>query len=131
MERLEEHPLVESASCLKVRTSKEETRQVFVLLGEPPAELDLGIFGTFSLGEYYREPLRCTKYQRFDHHVTKCRSKPHCGVCSEEHLTDVCIQKLKDSILPKAKCPSCGLEHHAWNPICEERHKRPEIPPGL
>jgi len=79
----------------------------------------------------YREPLRCTQCQRFDHHVTKCRSKPQCGVCSEEHLTDVCIQKIKNGTKLTAKCPNCGLGHHAWNPVCEERRKCLNIPPGL
>jgi len=63
--------------------------------------------------------------------VTKCRSKPRCGVCSEEHLTDVCIQKIKNGTKPTAKCPNCGLGHHAWNPVCEERRKCLNIPPGL
>jgi len=55
MDHLENHPLVESSTRLRVRTSKEITRQVLVTLrGEPPAELHLGIFGRYILREYYR-----------------------------------------------------------------------------
>lgn len=129
MDRLENHPLIESASRLKVWSTKEETRQVLVtIIGEPPKEIKLGIFGTFSLREYYHEPLRCSKCQRFDHHVSKCRSNPRCGVCSEAHLTEICINKIKAGTRPPAKCPNCNMGHHAWNPYCRERRKRLNLP---
>lgn len=132
MECLEDHPQIESASRLKVRSSKEETRQVLVTIVEdPPSKIHLGIFGTFSLREYHKEPLRCSKCQWFDHHISKCRSKPRCGVCSEEHLSDICFRKIKEGSRLTSKCPNCGLGHHAWKPICEERRKRLNIPAGL
>lgn len=129
MECLEDHPQIESAFRLKVRSSKEETRQVLVTIVEdPPSKIHLGIFGTFSLREYHKEPLRCSKCQWFDHHISKCRSKPRCGVCSEDHLSDICFRKIKEGSRLTAKCPNCGLGHHAWKPICEERRKRLNIP---
>lgn len=65
MDRLEEHPLVEPVTCLKVRSLKKETQQgVVTLIGEPPTELPLGIFGTFSLREYYLELLWCKSKPR-------------------------------------------------------------------
>ena len=129
LSRLREHPLIDSASRLIARPSKEETRQVLVnVLGDPPTELQLGIFGTFRLREYYQEPIRCGKCQRFDHHVSKCRSKARCGVCSEPHLTDLCITKLKEGYPTTAKCPNCGDSHHAWNPKCPERLQRLVLP---
>lgn len=52
LDRLRDHPLIESASRLIARSSKE-TRQVHVtILGDPIKELNLGIFGTFSLREH-------------------------------------------------------------------------------
>lgn len=87
LDRLRDHPLIESASRLIARSSKEETRQVHVtILGDPIKELNLGIFGTFSLREHYREPTRCSKCQRYGHHVAKCRGQARCGICSESHL---------------------------------------------
>lgn len=75
-----QHPSVETATRMKVRFSKEETRQILIsYLGEPPEYLRTTT-GTFTLCKYYPEPLRCTKCQRFDHHVTKCRFRPRCGL---------------------------------------------------
>jgi len=132
MERLLEHHLIESASRLKFWPTKEETRQVLVtIVGESIKEISLGIFGTFSLRTYYPEPLRCTKCQKFDHHYTKCKANPKCGVCSGNHASDTCIQKLKNGEKPPAKCPNCGEGHHAWNPVCAERINRLKLPPEI
>lgn len=120
LDHIKEHPLIESATQLVARPSKEETRQVLVtILGEPITEIQLGIFGTFHLREYYPEPPRCARCQRFDHLAAKCRSHPRCGVCAEYHLTNICIKKLKEGQTTIAKCPNYG-DHHAWNPICPE-----------
>lgn len=93
MDHLENHPLVESATRLRVRISKEETRQVLVTLrGEPPSELHSGIFGVFTLREYYREPLRCTKFKCFNHHVTNADPNP-IAVSALRNTSSMCAFK--------------------------------------
>lgn len=125
-----QHSNVETATRMKVRFSKEKTRQILIsYLGEPPEYL-LTTTGTFTLRKYYPEPLRCTKCQRFGH-LTKCRFRPCCGVCSELHLTEICLQNIRDGKKPTAKCPNCSQGHHAWNLKCPERKKRLNIPPDL
>lgn len=119
---LQKYSLIETASCLIVRPSKEETHKVLVtVLGDPHTEVHLGIFITFNLREYYPEPTRCGKCQRFGHYVSKGRSMATCSACSELHLTDLCTIKIREGKPITAKCPICGATHHAWNPICPER----------
>lgn len=97
MDRLEKHPLIKSATRLNFRPNKEDKRQVLVTIqGEPITEISLGIFGTFHLRPYYPEPLRCTKCQCFDHHISMCRAQPRCAICSETHATEVCLAKIKN-----------------------------------
>lgn len=126
---LQKYSLIETASCLIVRPSKEETHKVLVtVLGDPHTEVHLGIFITFNLREYYPEPTRCGKCQQFDHDVSKYRSTARCGVCSKPHLTDICITKIREGKLTTAKCPNCSDTHHVWNPICPERLRRLALP---
>lgn len=129
MDRLEEHPLIESATRMKFRLTKD-TRQVLVtVLGDPTKEISLGIFSIFTLTPYYPEPLRCTKCRRFDHHMLKCKAQLRCGICSEPHATDICLTKFKGGEKTVARCPNCGKPHHAWNPTCPEHVKRLRLPP--
>lgn len=131
LDRIREHPLIETATWLLARTSKEEMIQVLItVLGDPITKMQLEIFGNFKLQEYYPEPPCCLRCPCFDHLASKCRSHAHFGACVKPHLTDICIKKLKEGQPTFAKSPNCGDAHHAWNPICPERLHRLSLPSG-
>lgn len=71
------------------------------------AEINLGIFDTFTTRVYIPEPLRCFKCQCFSHHQAKCRVSPCCVICAQPHATEECLPKHKTG-KTIAKCPNCG-----------------------
>ncbi|XP_068204203.1 uncharacterized protein [Palaemon carinicauda] len=75
-----------------------------------------------------REPLRCYNCQRFGHHKEECRSPTICGVCSNHHHTQNCIDAHREGIETHARCPNCTGPHHAWNKKCPEFLKRLPTP---
>ena len=142
LDAVEAHPQVTSAKRLTSWRSKEDTRQVLVVMvGPPPEKLDLGSWGRYHLRPYKGEPVRCYKCQRFNHLKALCTHDERCGVCSQPHATEECISRLKAKEETTPKCPNCGKAHHAWNPRCPERLRRlprshrqqqqePRNPPG-
>ncbi|XP_068214530.1 uncharacterized protein [Palaemon carinicauda] len=82
-------------------------------IGPLPSSLDLGVLGTFPIEEYMPEPLRCYRCQRYGHHKEECKGPITCGVCSQRHSTEMCIQAHKDGKETNPKCPNCSRPHHA------------------
>ena len=74
------------------------------------------------------EPLRCFKCQAFGHVQKHCRAVELCAVCSGRHPTSECISALRSGERPAARCPNCGMGHHAWSKLCPERLRR--LPPS-
>lgn len=100
------------------------------ILEDPVKEINLGFYSTFSLREHYQEPTRCSEYQRYGHHVAKYRGQTRCRICSEPHLTYVCITKYKEGTPATAKWPNCRERHHIWYTGCPERLKCLAYPSG-
>ena len=124
------HANVLSATRLRATRDNIPTRQVLVeLQGPPPAKLDLGCWGSYTLRAFQGEPVRCYKCQRFNHLQARCEHSARCGVCSGPHPTEDCIGRHKANEPTTAKCPNCGKKHHAWNPQCPERLRRMRRPP--
>ncbi|ROT69723.1 hypothetical protein C7M84_012045 [Penaeus vannamei] len=97
LSRLREHPLIDSASRLIARPSKEETRQVLVnVLGDPPTELQLG----------YPTTAKC----------------PNCGD-SHHAWNPICPERLQRLVLPSKVALSSDQRPprtftrkiHTWN----------------
>lgn len=118
---LEEHPLVESATRLKVRTSKKKKKKTSssysprsLLPSYTGAYLGNSLIGNITVNPSFARNVNVLI-------ITWKSTDPSPSVCSEEHLTDICIQKIKDRTRPTAKIPNCGLGHNA---------KWLTIPPG-
>ncbi|KAG7166711.1 Nucleic-acid-binding protein from mobile element jockey-like 10 [Homarus americanus] len=119
------HPKVTKAERCVTSQDKAQTRQVLVdIKGTVPEEVDLGNWGTSKLRPFVPEPLRCYKCQEFGHHQSRCHKKVRCGICSQSHMTEMCIQKHKEGTTTTAKCPNCGKKLHAWSTSCPERRER-------
>lgn len=122
---LQRHPQVEEAERCLTSRQREETRQVLISVRGPlPPMLDLGNWGVYYIRPWVPEPLRCFRCQKFGHHRTDCSRPPKCGVCSGNHMTEECLQKLKAKQEVAAKCPNCSGRHHAWSPLCPSRQQR-------
>ncbi|KAG7172481.1 RNA-directed DNA polymerase from mobile element jockey-like 9, partial [Homarus americanus] len=121
------HPKVTKAERCVTSRDKAQTRQVLMdIKGTVPEEVDLGNWGTYKLRPSVPEPLRCYKCQKFGHHQSRCHKNVRCGICSQSHMTEMCIQKHKDGTITTAKCPNCGKKHHAWSTSCPERLRADE-----
>ncbi|KAG7164302.1 Nucleic-acid-binding protein from mobile element jockey-like 2 [Homarus americanus] len=122
------HPKVAKAERCVTSQDKAQTRQVLVdIKGTVPEEVDLGNWGTYKLRPFVPEPLRCYKCQKFGHHQSRCHKNVRCGICSQSHMTEMCIQKYKDGTTTTAKCPNCGKKHHTWSTSCPERRERMKV----
>ena len=125
LEAIEAHPHVLSATRLRGTRTRGPTRQVLVVYeGIPPEKLQLGCWGRYDVRPYQGEPVRCFQCHRFNHIRARCEHPVRCGVCSEAHPTERCIERHKAKEATTAKCPNCGKRHHAWNPQCPERLRR-------
>ncbi|KAG7157175.1 RNA-directed DNA polymerase from mobile element jockey-like 4, partial [Homarus americanus] len=122
------HSKVTKAERCVTSWDKAQTRQVLVdIKGTVPEEVDLGNWGTYKLRPFVPEPLRCYKCQKFGHHQSRCHKNVRCGICSQSHMTEMCIQKHKGETITTAKCPNCGKKHHAWSTSCPERRERMKV----
>ena len=125
LQAVEAHPHVLSATRLRAHRDKVPTRQILLVYeGPPPPKLDLGSWGRYALRPYQGEPVRCYKCQRFGHLQATCQHPVRCGVCSQAHPTEQCIDRHKASEVTTARCPNCTKGHHAWNVKCPERMRR-------
>ncbi|KAG7158674.1 Nucleic-acid-binding protein from mobile element jockey-like 5 [Homarus americanus] len=117
------YPKVTKAERCVTSQDKAQTGQVLVdIKGTVPEEVDLG-----NLHPFVPEPLRCYKCQEFGHHQSRCHKNVICGICSQSHKTEICIQKHKDVTITTAKCPNCGKKHHAWSTSCPQRRERMKV----
>ncbi|KAG7157513.1 Nucleic-acid-binding protein from mobile element jockey-like 11 [Homarus americanus] len=122
------HPKVTKAERCVMSQDKAQTKQVLVdIKGIVPKEVGLGNWGTYKLRPFVPEPLRCYKCQEFGHHQSRCHKKVGCGICSQSHKTEMCVQKLKEGTTTTAKYPNCGKKHHAWSTSCPERRERMKV----
>ncbi|XP_068205164.1 uncharacterized protein [Palaemon carinicauda] len=99
-------------------------RLIATFIGPVPSSLDLGVWGTNPIEEYTPEPLRCYRCQQYGHHKEECKGPITCGVFSQRHSTEVCIQAHKDGRKTNPKCHNCYRLHHAWNRRCAQRLRR-------
>lgn len=77
---------------------------------EIPSEVTVA-WQLFKTATYVPKPLRCSKCNRFGHHVTRCKSaKTICSFCAGEHAYADCKAK---GNLASAKCANCGQNHSA------------------
>ncbi|XP_068204839.1 uncharacterized protein [Palaemon carinicauda] len=125
-------PLSIAASCNNIGcavcgTSKYNVlvrRLIATFIVPVPSKLDLEVWGTFPIEEYTPELLRCYRCQRFGHDKEECRGPIICGVCSQRHWTEVCIEVHKEGRHTTSKCPNFSRPHHAWNKCCPECLKK-------
>ncbi|KAG7166896.1 putative RNA-directed DNA polymerase from mobile element jockey-like 91 [Homarus americanus] len=104
VEVVTKHSKVTKAERCVTSRDKAQTRQVLVdIKGTVPEEVDLGNWGTYKLRPFVPEPLRCYKCQKFGHHQSRCHKNVRCGICSQSHMTEMCIQKHKDGTITTAK----------------------------
>lgn len=102
--------------------SGNPTRKVVATFqGDIPAQIFLGVWGSFPTETFTPEPLRCYKCHRFGHHSSRCTAKERCGICSKSHPTKQCLDAYKRGETVESKCPNCSLKHHAWNKRCRAR----------
>ena len=127
LDPLTKHANIQSATRCKFPQNGHDTRQVIIEHEGPlSGKLDLGIWGMFYIRPYSQEPLRCYRCQAFGHGISRCKNTVRCGICSENHSTEECLQKYKAKQKIVSKCPNCQGEHHAWNKSCPERRWRVE-----
>ena len=55
---------------------------------------------------------QCYNCYKYGHQAARCKQKPWCVKCSEEHDMNKCKN-------PIAKCTNCGGPHTAWHNQCE------------
>lgn len=122
LDPLTEHESITSAERCTAGREKMQTKQVLITFQGPlPDHINLGAFGRYKIRRYQKEPIRCYKCQRFGHHISRCTYTTRCGVCSQEHETEVCITKHKNGEHTNARCVNCRQKHHVWFPKCPER----------
>ncbi|XP_068226470.1 uncharacterized protein [Palaemon carinicauda] len=115
---------VEKADRCKNRDNVPVRRLLATFIGPVPSSLDLGVWGTYPIQEYTPEPLRCYHCQRYGHHKEDCQGPAFCGVCSQRHNTEICIQAHKNGQETHPKCRNYSRPHHAWNKRCPESLRR-------
>ena len=119
--RVEEISGVKWAKRLQSKQGRDTPHGLVAFEGEAPEVLDLGWYGVYALQPYAREPIRCFRCQRFNHHQSTCNAAPRCGVCAGRHETQRCIQRHRDGTATTPRCPNCAGPHHAWNNGCPRR----------
>ncbi|XP_068221892.1 uncharacterized protein [Palaemon carinicauda] len=115
---------IETADRCTNRENVPVRRLLATFIGPVPSSLDLGVWGTFPIQDYTPKPLRCYHCQHYGHHKEDCKSPAFCGVCSQRHNTEICIQAHKNGQETRPKCHNCSKPHHAWNKRCPERLRR-------
>ncbi|XP_068206407.1 uncharacterized protein [Palaemon carinicauda] len=115
---------VDKADCCKNRDNVPVRRLLATFIYPVPSSLDLGVWGTFPVTDYTPEPLRCYNCQHYGHHKEDCQGPATCGVCSQRHDTEICIQAHKNGKETHPKCRNCSRPHHTWNKRCPERLRR-------
>ena len=63
-------------------------------------------------------PTRCYNCQRYGHQARSCLAKARCSLCTEQHHTQVCIDKRTNNQPIEIKCANCGGQHTAANKSC-------------
>ena len=123
MSHLTKLPQILSAERQQSKAGHPTKTVVCNFKGPIPQQINLGMWGRFKVTTYHKEPLRCFNCQRFGHHKNQCTATTICAICSQRHNTDLCLSKLKagDADKPKARCPNCKQQHHAWNRRCPAR----------
>ena len=111
--------------CVPKRERTQVTRQVLLVPTGPLLKpLNLGVWGSFETRLYVPEPMRCYRCQKFGHHSARCTYRPICAICSKNHATSECMEKLKRQEKVPARCANCQGRHHAWFPNCPARIQR-------
>ena len=130
LELLEDLPNVLKAErCVPKKEKTQVTKQVLLKhIGPLPSELDLGHWGSYKVRPYVPEPLRCFRCQKFGHHQAQCTYKEICAICSKNHATSQCMEKLKQKAPVQARCANCKGGHHAWYAECPARKQRVRAP---
>ncbi|KAG1784717.1 uncharacterized protein HD556DRAFT_1196203, partial [Suillus plorans] len=67
-----------------------------------------------------REPIRCAKFQHFNHIAHNCSAPADiCGTCGNQHRTSAC-----NSFCTTCCVNCCSQQHMSWNRSCPEFTKR-------
>lgn len=72
------------------------------------------------------ETIQCANCQKFGHPTIRCRSRPACGICGNPHpTTDHVFITVHNPSFNEIRCRNCSGPHHATDPSCPNRPKRP------
>ena len=98
-----------------VRDSKTINTNTYILTFDRvqiPKTINIG-YTRVKVEQYIPTPLRCTKCQKFGHHISKCkRAIPTCAKCSQPHNQTECNQQTPN------KCANCQGDHPAFSKFC-------------
>ncbi len=74
------------------------------------------------------ETVQCANCHKFGHPTIRCRSRPSCAICGNNHFTtDHVFVTVHNPQYNKVQCSNCSGPHHATNPFCpaRPRHRNP------
>lgn len=113
-EIMEEHSEIEKVDF--VIKGGQKTGTVFLTFAKfvqvKPESVTLG-YQTYKCNEYYPQPVRCYRCQRFGHMGNQCHGKPRCSKCGGEHEWKECKEE-------NMKCCNCGEAHSAAYKGCSK-----------
>lgn len=120
---IEEMESVVSAERVTKFTDKIPQDQVIIKWKGPfPKALEVPFHRKFPLVVYQEPPLQCKKCYRYNHKIYNCRFMMRCGICAQQHETQLCLDKRKkDNKETRMTCPNCKGNHPAWSWGCPER----------
>ena len=106
---------------IKIKGEPTNTFVITIESSKVPSSIKVA-WMNIPLSVYIPNPLRCFKCQKYGHHISRCRaSKPSCGKCAQEHLTEDCTSG------GKFQCANCGEEHQAYSRSCLVWQREREI----
>ncbi|KAI5637390.1 hypothetical protein NE865_09821 [Phthorimaea operculella] len=77
-------------------------------------------YSALPVQNYILPTIQCHRCCRFGHTKDKCRSRPRCAKCGEEHDAATCMVTV-------ASCVNCSGDHQATAKICPEFLRQTEI----
>ena len=87
----------------------------------PPDRLFSKTFGlSLSVQPYVRKPTMCGKCSKWNHPTKACRSQTRCRYCGRNHLSQQCLNKIRNGEEIEYNCVHCGGKHSAGNSRCPQ-----------
>ncbi|XP_045128432.1 uncharacterized protein LOC123514551 isoform X2 [Portunus trituberculatus] len=85
-----------------------------------------GVYGQKRVTAYAPEPDLCRRCSRWGHKAWRCRAAhPRCRYCAASHDSDVCFQKISQSLKFPPKCCNCLGSHNAQSGHCPYKPRSP------